>query len=745
MSNCLEDFLIAEMSLGLLPEPVLSLSLIHLEGCEICRSRYAASLSDHQFQFARSSEKPKGLEVEIPKEIIGLVNSDLASAAAGSELLPADTWFGPYLIGRLIHDGHVTQVYEASDSRLNRRVAIKIVQQDVVSYDRSLSDQFLEEARIVAGIHHPNVVSIFDVGVYQGRPYFVMPLLEGESLRSRLQSGPVSHAETLALMLSMIDGLKAAHQNGVIHKDLKPENLWLNSSRSAGQSLIILDFGIAQVKDMPGKGVSGTPSYWSPEQVMQQVMDERTDFFALGCILFELLTGSPAWASEVRDNFRNPLEDKRLSKEIRAVLGRLLTLDPEQRYQDHESIIIDLKRVLEESRSTGNRASSRQRIALGLLLLTTCFLLVINRLPKLSDDSKPMERGQSGAGPQLPADLRKVEPLPAQTKALITNRIKAGKTLQIEAGSRGVSSREGHFAYYRKSGKAIVIADLSRGLTEPELPQRELSESEGFERIWMNGQGTMVAGMRGGVDQKSAMLKVWKIEAKSNHSPIRPIWTEQIEGRVLYDCTWVRINQNPVLAIALDRSNIRYYKFDEKNEVKPQLDSINYNYSVVTNLYDKPGDSIVLAAKNLGGLDVIDLKKKSILFSYRAFENGPPRAAWLEDGFSLLAISPDGLALSYDLRKSVERSKNGHAYLIGQLMFQMNASIDRVVSISRQFCVMLTLGKPKQVYLIDLEKPGKPARLDTGKTDIIDVLRLKTDSFGTLDESGKIVIYDIIP
>ncbi|HEY6220929.1 MAG TPA: serine/threonine-protein kinase, partial [Candidatus Eisenbacteria bacterium] len=220
--------------------------------------------------------------------------------------LPAGTRLGPYELVSLLGKGGMGEVYRAKDDRLGRDVAIKVLPPSFAS-DAERLKRFEQEARAAGQLNHPNVLAIHDIGIADRTPYIVSELLEGESLRELLDSGPLPARKAAAYMLEIANGLAAAHAKGIIHRDLKPENLQI----LPGGRVKILDFGIAKLtRDTDGVvdeaaqtlhsltvtgAIMGTASYMAPEQVRDQPTDQRTDIFALGAILYEMLTAQKAF------------------------------------------------------------------------------------------------------------------------------------------------------------------------------------------------------------------------------------------------------------------------------------------------------------------------------------------------------------------------------------------------------------------------------------------------------------------
>ncbi|HSC29668.1 MAG TPA: serine/threonine-protein kinase, partial [Vicinamibacterales bacterium] len=203
-----------------------------------------------------------------------------------------------YRIVREIGRGGMGVVYEAVDERLQRAVALKTV---LPAADPHMRERFLREARAAAAVSHPHICQLFEIGEHQGNPFLAMELLEGQSLASRLEAGALPPAEAIALALSMLSALEALHQRGIIHRDLKPSNVFITP-----HGVKLLDFGLARPVTldadttsvtMPGL-VLGTPRYMAPEQARGQEIDARADIFSAGALLFELLSGRPAFTGD---------------------------------------------------------------------------------------------------------------------------------------------------------------------------------------------------------------------------------------------------------------------------------------------------------------------------------------------------------------------------------------------------------------------------------------------------------------
>ncbi|MGD0629898.1 MAG: protein kinase [Terracidiphilus sp.] len=299
--------------------------------------------------------------------------------------LAANSRLGHYEIKALLGAGGMGEVYRARDPRLNRDVAIKILREEGAgSIDQR--SRFEREARAIAALNHPNIVSIYDVGVEAGQQYIVSELIEGESLRSLLTGKPVPPRKILDIAAQVADGLAAAHAAGIIHRDLKPENIMLAKEGRVK----ILDFGLAartsaansagatvtEVTSLPNPDalgamtdagvIMGTANYMSPEQAAGKVLDFRTDQFSLGLILYALATGKLAFARPsavetmaaiIRED-PPPIEEK-LPAPLKWIIDRCLAKEPEQRYESTR----DLHRELRNMRDHFSEAYSSSGFA----------------------------------------------------------------------------------------------------------------------------------------------------------------------------------------------------------------------------------------------------------------------------------------------------------------------------------------------------------------------------------------------
>lgn len=244
---------------------------------------------------------------------------------------------GRYRVERVLGTGAMANVLLAHDAELGREVAVKLLNEGLAA-DPNFRARFAREARVAAGLSHPNVVTVFDVGEDDGRPFIVMELVSGRTLEERLRSdGALGASDVLAIARQVCDGLEHAHANGLVHRDLKPGNL---IERDDG-TVKIADFGIARAvegTELTEAGtVVGTAAYLAPEQAEAGTVTPATDLFALGAVLYELLTGRQPWKVDslaqlaARRNAPPPELPADTPSGLRTAIERSLLPDPHDR------------------------------------------------------------------------------------------------------------------------------------------------------------------------------------------------------------------------------------------------------------------------------------------------------------------------------------------------------------------------------------------------------------------------------
>ncbi|UCD24393.1 MAG: serine/threonine protein kinase [Gemmatimonadota bacterium] len=280
-----------------------------------------------------------------------------------------------YVVDRLLGTGGMGAVYLARDAKLGRPVAIKVVYSEVA--DRVDPERFLREIRLTAGLQHPHILPVIDSGCVDGVLYYITPYLSEGSLHSLLErEGPLSLERATAIALDVLEALEYAHEQGVVHCDIKPENILLSHGHA-----ILADFGIATTTKTMGRrnreDVWGSPAYVSPEQASgDQSIDGRSDLYSLGCVLYEMLAGSQMFTGAntmevVAKRFSPPphLDTvcPSVPRRVAAAVSRAIAVDPDARFSTARALGLELAGALRDprrpSQSVLRHAGLRPKIA----------------------------------------------------------------------------------------------------------------------------------------------------------------------------------------------------------------------------------------------------------------------------------------------------------------------------------------------------------------------------------------------
>ena len=281
-------------------------------------------------------------------------------------ILYPGTHLGRYEIRSKIGEGGMGEVYRARDEKLNRDVAIKVLPA-TFSQDTDRLRRFEQEAQAAGTLNHPNILAVYDVGTHDGAPYVVSELLEGETLRERLDTGPIAQRKAIDYAIQVAHGLTAAHDKKIVHRDLKPENLFITKN----DRVKILDFGLAKLvepaadiaqTDVPTRKVNtepgrvlGTVGYMSPEQVRGQIVDARSDMFSFGAVLYEMLTGQRAFSGDSTVETLNAIlkeepqefsaTNRNLAPALERVVWHCIEKRPELRFQSASDVAFALEHL----------------------------------------------------------------------------------------------------------------------------------------------------------------------------------------------------------------------------------------------------------------------------------------------------------------------------------------------------------------------------------------------------------------
>jgi hypothetical protein len=401
--------------------------------------------------------------------------------------LAAGTRLGPYEIQSAIGAGGMGEVYRGRDTRLDRAVAIKVLRPDVAA-DPAFRARFDREARTISQLDHPNICPLFDLGEHDGVAYLVMPLLDGESLLDRLRRGAVPLPDALRIATSLASALGYAHGHGVLHRDIKPQNVLL----LADGRVLLLDFGVAKSQALETAEaeadttpaltrfgqVFGTPEYMSPEQLSARVVDGRSDMFSLGILIYLVVTGThpfrgatAAVTSAAILNRPTPSLPPALS-DLDRVVQRMLQKHAADRYPTMADCLADL-RALERgavtplpavpaaastTRGASRPSATRAKVA-GLVGVAALAAVVVFTLVRDRDESPP--------APSTPA------PAAAPTVASLTFWLDvdpgAGGPLFQSIGNHVYASGS-RFKVHLVSSEPGRLYVLSDGSPSPETP-----------------------------------------------------------------------------------------------------------------------------------------------------------------------------------------------------------------------------------------------------------------------------------
>jgi tRNA A-37 threonylcarbamoyl transferase component Bud32 len=412
--------------------------------------------------------------------------------------------FAGYRVVRVLGVGGMGLVLEAIDSRLDRRLALKLVRPHL-AHEPELRRRFLREARCAAAITHDHILPIYQVGEEQGVPFIAMPLLPGQTLADRLRRQP---RPPLALLLQVgretALALAAAHEAGLIHRDVKPSNLWLEEIGASAEGKVrvkLLDFGLARPINVAdsisiSNHVLGTPAYMSPEQAEARPVDGRSDLFSLGCVLYRMATARPPFKGDsltallLAITTQTPMPPANLPAPLSELILRLLARDPDQRPQSARQVVEELN-AIEKSlvlEATTPAATSCPAVAsptrkqrwwtLGAAVAVVAFVALVGIMaayrwrPADKQEEQPAATGTADESKPLQIAAVEVIHFPYRNGKRAEDGLAMGQP--GEGGSFAMRKGDGAELSVRLSrpGYAFVLAFRADGQVERVLPEK---------------------------------------------------------------------------------------------------------------------------------------------------------------------------------------------------------------------------------------------------------------------------------
>ena len=406
-----------------------------------------------------------------------MANSEPVPSKTPTVLSPGDQ-LGPYKIVGRLGAGGMGEVYRANDPRLRRDVALKVLRK---ASDAEHLMRFSREARAASSLNHPNIVAVFDVDTEGGVPYIVTELLEGETLRAKLDRGMLPYRKAVEYGIQIAQALDAAHAKGIWHRDVKPANAFVTEDGRVK----LLDFGLAKLTEREPRVASdtitaettqqgeifGTAGYMSPEQVLGRPVDHRTDIFALGATLYDMFTGKRAFqrpssiqtmSAVLQDDPVDPLTvNPKLPYAAATLIRRCLEKDKEDRFQSARDLAFDLQQLRDLSAGPTQQAvapsSPRRKLLVSLLAIATLIsgvwlgMLLLGRTSTPTFEQLTFRRGRIG-GARFASDGQAV--VYSQTRegtALEVWRLDladspASRSMDYPAGSDVLAARAGELA-----------------------------------------------------------------------------------------------------------------------------------------------------------------------------------------------------------------------------------------------------------------------------------------------------------
>ncbi|HEX2075894.1 MAG TPA: serine/threonine-protein kinase [Geodermatophilus sp.] len=444
--------------------------------------------------------------------------------------VPPGTDVGPFVVETLIGRGGMGEVYRATHRRLGRPVALKLLS-PALAVQETFVTRFLREARVMQSLEHPGIATVYDAGEADGRLYLAMRHVPGATLKEHLAEGRYEPRRALALLAALAEALDYAHARGVIHRDIKPSNVLIDEQGRP----VLVDFGLAKALDDASVTVSsqylGTPRYMAPEQAAGEPVGHRADLYALGCLAFEVLTGTPPFMQDSsmalllahgRDAVPRASErEPSLPPSVDAVFTRALAKIPTQRHPSAGALVEDLTEAL--AGQDGPRRGRRKRLR---LLVTAAVVLtaVVGGVALALGPPPPADSGQAERA-SAPADV-------ARGELVYRAAFDAEGSSFVDTVGRGTEPSDGVVRFLPDRMELAALAPQANVGTDLRMPQGvttyvgdlDLSVTPGSDALFCWGlrwavQGKLAYELCVDTLAEFVQLDVWNGE---NKVPITP-------------------------------------------------------------------------------------------------------------------------------------------------------------------------------------------------------------------------------
>lgn len=685
-ASCPDPAHLAQLADGSLPEPAFSICLNHIETCTYCENVLSLHLTNPY--------SPKILDS--PPQQFSKSETGIDSPSPGGEkpqaLLPFPHSLPPFpppdnsgdlgKVGRfrilkLLYPGHIAYTYKGFDTQLNRPVALKILRPSL-SRDPEWRTAFLSEAQTASALSSLNIIPIHHVDQLNELTFFVMPLLNGGTLAKKLRAGPLSSTSVAKIGLGILNGLETAHKAGIIHRDIKPNNIWLKPEKTGSDpEPVLFDFGIASTTKH-GIQSTGTRGYNSPEQSQGKPGDFRSDFFSFGCVLFEMITGKMAFPNSLEtDTIARPLDSPSLPKEWRPLIEELLELDPEKRPIHHENIRLKLLELTKPQKK-----SKFFKTAITLAILLSIILSVFLLLPFFS--------------PRFLDPVQEFRP-----PSVLSNN----PTFAL--GNDG--------AIFRGFDEKKILANLPDGTKALfSLSKRPI-------------QFTWSPPYLAVIDQDES-ISILELKENKTREVIKYLKPQDISVR-LTGLDWSP-TENHKLLVAFGNQLFTTEKI--RNEFSANLVPQGQRITEIAQLNSstymwQPHKGHVLGTMLPGGITSVDLNKGKHVFGFRHFFNGPPSASFSADSTLMATISPKGemelFHLGMDPYEKVLKNLDGTRNLLPDTKKDLEVDVAEIGFVTNDWIAIRIPGETRfPIRLVGVnQNERKPIFLNTQGKRILDM------------------------